>query len=108
MIKSWSFFQLSDLQRQQPKLRFQFRVYHGLGLEVYQFQRLVEFLQIIDQQMRPRPIDCLNLADNSFFKIEPALPPAENLGHRRLAFERIENRVPHRAMLEVNFAVSPA
>ena len=79
-----------------------------IKLDADEFQRLVEFLQIIDQQMRPRPIDCLLLADNPFFKIKPALPPAENFRHRRFAFERIEDGVPNRALLQVNFAVPAA
>ena len=58
--------------------------------------------------MRPRPVDGLDVTDNAFFKIEPALSPTENFSHRRLAFERIEDGVPDRAMLQVDFAVSPA
>src|ERR1700686_4757495 len=58
--------------------------------------------------MRPRPIHALHLADDSFFKIKPALAPAENFCNRRLAFERPEDRVPDGAVREVNLAVAPA
>ena len=50
----------------------------------------------------------LHLADDSFFKIKPALAPAENLSDGGFAFERSKDRMPHRAMVQVNLAVSPA
>jgi hypothetical protein len=58
--------------------------------------------------MGPRPIHGLDLADNAFFKVKPALTPAENLRHGRFAFERTINGVPDRAMSEVNLAVAAA
>ena len=52
--------------------------------------------------MRPRAIDGLHLADDPFFKIKPPLPPPENFRHRRFAFERSEDRVTHRSVLQIN------
>ncbi|MEY2504089.1 MAG: hypothetical protein QOG27_369 [Verrucomicrobiota bacterium] len=58
--------------------------------------------------MRPWAIHGLHLTDDSLFKIEPALPPAENLSDRRFPFERPEHRVPDRPVREVNLAVAAA
>jgi hypothetical protein len=55
--------------------------------------------------MRPRSSDGLHLADDSFFKIESALPPPEDLSDRRLPFDRTVNGVSHQPMVKVNFAV---
>src|SRR5207302_1042792 len=48
---------------------------------------LIEFLQIIKQQMSQWPIDRLFLADDPLFKIKTALPPAENLRQSPFAFQ---------------------
>src|ERR1700731_4825041 len=58
--------------------------------------------------MRPGTVHGFHLADDSFFKIEPALAPAENFRDRRLAFERSEDRGPNRAVRQVNLAIAPA
>src|SRR5438067_5612151 len=58
--------------------------------------------------MRPRPVYRLDLADDSFFKIKAALAPAENFRDRRFPFQRPVDRVPHRAVREVNLAVAAA
>src|SRR4029453_15291290 len=55
--------------------------------------------------MRPGSSDCLHLAYDSFFKIESALPPPEDLSDRRLPFDRTVNGVPHQPVVKVNFAV---
>jgi hypothetical protein len=70
--------------------------------------RLIEFLQIVEQQVGPRPINGLNLADNTLFKIKPALPPAKNFGYCSLAFQRAVNRVPDHPVVQVDFTVSAA
>ena len=58
--------------------------------------------------MRPGAIDGLHLTDDSFFKIKPTLAPAKNLGDRGFPFQGTEDRVPDRAMSEVNLAVAAA
>jgi hypothetical protein len=63
-------------------------------------------LQVIDQQVRPRAVDCLHLADDAFFKIEPALAPAEDLRHGRFSFERAKHRVAHRSVVQVDLTVT--
>src|SRR5690242_5403487 len=77
-------------------------------LDAYQFERLVQLLQIVDEQMRPRPVHSLFLANNSFFKIEAPLTPPENLGHRGFSFQGTKNRVADRTLLQIDFADSPA
>src|SRR5262249_21679955 len=81
-------------------------VAHWKNLNTDQLQCFVELLQIINEQVRPWAIHCLLLADDSFFKVEPALPPPENLRHGCLPFDGAENRMPNRALLEINLAVS--
>src|SRR5450432_4565063 len=56
--------------------------------------------------MRPRPIDRLHLADNTFFKIEPPLPPPEDFGDCGFAFQGAVSRVPDHSVVQVNFAVA--
>src|SRR3982074_3149045 len=56
--------------------------------------------------MRPWTIHGFHLADDSFFKIEPALAPAENFRDSRLTFERPKDRVPNGAVRQVNLAVA--
>ena len=51
----------------------------------HELGRFIELLQVVDQEVRPRPIYCLHLADNAFFKIEPALPPPENFSNGCIA-----------------------
>src|SRR4051794_34407745 len=58
--------------------------------------------------MSPRPVHGLDLANDAFFEIKPALPPPENLGHGRLALERTVDRMAHRAVGQVNFTVAAA
>jgi hypothetical protein len=70
-----------------------------------EFQRFVELLQIVDQQMSPRPIDRLDLADDPFLEIETALPPPENLRYGCFTLERIKYGVSYRPLLQINFAV---
>jgi len=62
-------------------------------------------LEVVDQQVRPKPVDRLNLTDNSLFEIEAALSPAEDFGNRRFAFQSPEDRMPDRAVLEENLAI---
>src|SRR5207302_5368100 len=76
------------------------------GLHADELQCLVELLQIIDEEMRPGPINRLFLADDPLFKVKPALSPPENFGHRRFAFERTKQRVTHRPLLQINLAVA--
>ena len=47
-------------------------------------------------------------ADDAFFKIKPPLAPAENFRDRRFPFERAVDRVPYRAVREVNLTVAAA
>src|SRR5215471_6862096 len=54
--------------------------------------------------MGPWAIDCLDLANNSFFEIESALAPAEDFSDRAFTLEAVVNRVPHHSMMEVNLA----
>ena len=67
-----------QLQREQPQLRLKGVVSHDRP-RGGKFHRLVEFLQVIDQEMRPWPIYRLHLANNPFLEIEPPLAPPENL-----------------------------
>src|ERR1700730_5566599 len=70
-----------------------------------EFQRLVELLEVVDQQMSPRPIHRLLLADNSFLKIEAALTPPENFGDGRLTSQGTVGCVANRALLQIDFTV---
>src|SRR5689334_7952378 len=58
--------------------------------------------------MGPRPVDCLELANDSFFEKEPPLAPAKYLRDCGFALKAIVNRVPHHSMMEVNLARPPA
>jgi len=49
-------------------------------LQTDQFERLV------DQQMCPGTIDCLQPADDPFLEVKTALSPSKNLRQRRFAF----------------------
>src|SRR3954463_8498973 len=77
-----------------------------IKLTADEFQRLVQLLQIVDEQVRPRSIHRLLLADDSFLKIEPALPPPENLRNCRLAVQRAVHRVANGPLLQIDFADS--
>src|SRR5262245_30913154 len=105
-MRSWSFFQFSNCN--VTKRSFVSRPLSRIGknLNTDQLECFVELLQIIDEQVRPWAVHCLLLADDSFFKVEPPLPPPENLRHGCLPFDGAENRVPNRALLEINLAVS--
>src|ERR1700730_3354792 len=104
-MKSCSFFQLSSCN----VIRRSF-VSSCLSLmpesNAHELKRLVKLLQIIDQEMRPRPTDRLLLTDDSFFEVEAPLAPPEDFRPRQLAFERAVNGVPDRALLQINFAVT--
>src|SRR5205085_3373934 len=107
-MRSWSFFQFSNCN--VTKRSFVSRLLSRIGtiLNTDQLECFVEFLQVIDKQVCPRPVDRLLLANDSFFKIETALSPAENLRHCCLAFDRTEHGMSHRALLEIDLAVTAA
>src|SRR6266850_2583270 len=75
-------------------------------LHAHELEGLVQLLQIVDQEVSPWAVDCLDLADDSFLKIKTALPPAEDFRDRAFSFHRTKNSMAHRAMLKVNLAVS--
>src|SRR5689334_17078504 len=103
-MKSWSFFQFSTSSVSNLIcVSSVLSLIASLGAR--QLHGLIELLQIVEQQMRPRPIHSLNLADDPFFKIEPALSPAKDFGHCSFAFQRAVNRVSHHAVVQIDFAV---
>lgn len=95
-----------QLERQQPQMPFEPFVSHKL--DAAKRERFIELLKIVDQKMSPGAIDALGLANDSVLEIKSALPPPEDLGYGRLAFERAKNRMTNRAVLKIDFAVSPA
>src|SRR6267143_1990376 len=104
-MRSWSFFQFSscNVTKRSFVSRFSSRI--GTILNTHELERFIELLQVINEQVSPRAIDCLLLANDPFLKIEAPLTPPENLGHRRLAYNRTEYGMPHRALLEIDLAV---
>ncbi len=64
-------------------------------LNADQLERFIELLQVINKQVSPWAIHSLLLANDSLFKIETALAPSEDLGHRGLANDRTEYRMSH-------------
>ena len=58
--------------------------------------------------MRPRPVNRLHLANNAFFKIEPALSPPEDFSHGCFAFERTINGMTHGPVLQIDLTVAAA
>src|ERR1700740_434403 len=58
--------------------------------------------------MCPGAVHALNLADDPLLKVEPALSPSEDFGHRRFSLERPKNCMSNRSMSQVNLAVSSA
>src|SRR5205085_6035173 len=105
-MRSWSFFQFSNCNVTKRSFVSRFLSRIGTVLNTDQLERFVELLQVIDEQVCPRPVDRLLLADDSFFKIKTALSPAENLCHRGLAFDRTEHGMSHRTLLEIDLAVA--
>src|SRR4051794_3263763 len=75
------------------------------SLDAGQLERFVELLQIIDQQVGPRPIHRLDLADDPFLEIETTLSPPKYFRDGSLPLELVKNGVTHRALLQVNFAI---
>src|SRR4051794_30448416 len=71
-----------------------------------EFQRLVELLEVVDQQVSPRPIYRMLLTDNSFLKIEAALAPSKDFGNSRLTHQRTIDSVANCALLQIDFAVA--
>ena len=68
-------------------------------LNAGQLESFVEFLQIIDQEMRPRPIHGLLLTNDSLFKVKASLSPAENLRDGGFPIERTKYRVADGSLL---------
>ena len=87
---------------------FELFVAHGLGLNAGKLHRLVELLQIVDQEMRPGAIDGLLPADNAFLKIKPTLPPAKDFRDCLLAFQRTINGMTNSSLLQINLTVATA
>jgi hypothetical protein len=77
-------FPVIELECKQTEFRLELFVPH-VGSNTDEFERLIELLQIVDQEMRPRPVDRLFLADDSLFEIESALSPAKDFSYGMLA-----------------------
>src|SRR4051794_39780039 len=105
-MRSCSFFQLSIWRVRRRSFVSSSLSRIGGRRHADELERLVQLLQVIDQEVRPRPVDRLHLADDSFFKIKTSLPPAENFRNGRFALEDVEDGVPHRSLLQVNLAVA--
>src|SRR5205085_1767746 len=73
-----------------------------MGFDGGDVEGFVEFLQIINQQVGPRSVDRMSVADQTFFEIEATLAPSKNFGDGRLAFQATINGVSNRAVMKVN------
>src|SRR5690349_13644372 len=77
-------------------------------LDIHELQRLVEFLQVVDQQVRPWPVHRLHLTDNSLFKVESALSPPKDFRHHWFSLKRPKDGMANRSLLQIYFAISTA
>src|SRR5437868_14757754 len=69
-------------------------------------ERFVQFLQIIDQQVGPRPVDRMSVANQTFLKIETTLAPSKDFGNGRLALQAPIDGVSNGAVTKVNLTLA--
>src|ERR1700730_195171 len=105
-MRSWSFFQFSTCRATRRNFVSSCLSRMGMILDADELERLIELLQVINEEMRPRPIHGLLLTNDAFLEIEAPLPPAENLCYGRLSYERTKDRMSHCSLLQIDFAIA--